>query len=33
MKEMNEHGPRAGETWREVPMQKQRGSPRALALL
>jgi len=33
MREMNEHRPLAGETWREAPMQQQRGIPRALALL
>jgi uncharacterized protein (DUF983 family) len=33
MREINEHSPLAGETWREAPMQQQRGLPRALALL
>ena len=33
MRESNEHSPRAGETWRDAPMQQQRGLPRALALL
>jgi uncharacterized protein (DUF983 family) len=33
MQKINEQSPLAGETWRNAPMQEQRGIRRALALL